>query len=174
MRNICVAGDHLSETVYFKIPRHFDGKDLSIHSCVIRYFNAGGEYGECDAIDITTETDYISFAWELDCHVTKYSGEIEFTIQFDTVTKKLEYQWQTQSASLNILQGLKGVEKVTIQRNDLIFRSITRRIKDIEMKISDLENIIKDLPDLSANLTTLTDDVKYLQENASYISLDES
>ena len=39
--NIAVTGDHLSETIYFQIPRYFDGEDLSGHDCLIRYINAG-------------------------------------------------------------------------------------------------------------------------------------
>lgn len=166
--NIGVTGDHLCETIYFKIPRYFDGVDLSTHDCIIRFFNAGHEYGEKDVCNTEIFDDYIKFGWCIDKRVTRYSGEIEFTIQFETID---EYQWQTIPAKLNILQGI-NVENVITDKDDSIFRSLSKQIDNIKEQLDSIQIETNKIPDIENEIKTLNDEVTYLKDNVVY-SLNE-
>lgn len=167
LKDIAVTGDHLCETIYFSCPRYFDGEDLSNHSCIIRYINAGNEYGECDVVDITTENDRIKFGWSIDNKATRYSGIIKFTVQFETISDSIEYQWQTTPAELNILPGL-NIESTITDQDDVLFRSLTRRISALEEKVAEFDITIQAIENLINQINQLQKDVDYLKENVVY------
>lgn len=167
LKDIAVTGDHLCETIYFSCPRYFDGEDLSNHSCIIRYINAGNEYGECDVVDITTENDRIKFGWSIDNKATRYSGIIKFTVQFETISDSVEYQWQTTPAELNILPGL-NIESTITDQDDVLFRSLTRRISALEEKVTEFDITIQAIENLIHQINQLQKDVDYLKENVVY------
>lgn len=165
LKNIAVTGDHLSETIYFSCPRYFDGEDLSKHTCIVRFINAGNEYGEDDTVDMTVEDNSLKFGWALDNRVTRYRGTIQFTIQFET--GNVDYQWQTTPAELNILPGI-NVEETITDKDDTLFRSLTRQISDLQDRVSRLEGNVLDLQELLEDIEKLKADVKYLKENVVY------
>ena len=165
LKNIAVTGDHLSETIYFSCPRYFDGEDLSKHTCIVRFINAGNEYGEDETVDMTVEDDSLKFGWSLDNRVTRYRGTIQFTIQFET--GNVDYQWQTTPAELNILPGI-DVEETITDKDDTLFRSLTRQISDLQDRVSRLEGNVLDLQALLEDIEKLKADVKYLKENVVY------
>ena len=165
LKNIAVTGDHLSETIYFSCPRYFDGEDLSKHTCIVRFINAGNEYGEDDTVDMTVEDNSLKFGWALDNRVTRYRGTIQFTIQFET--GNVDYQWQTTPAELNILPGI-NVEETITDKDDTLFRSLTRQISDLQDRVSRLEGNVLDLQELLEDIEKLKADVEYLKENVVY------
>ena len=172
LRKIAVTGDHLSETIYFSCPKYFDGQDLSQHNCIIRFVNAGNEYGESQTTDLEIGDNTIKFGWKIDNHVTRYSGNIYFTVQFETVSDRIEYQWQTTPAELYVLPGL-NIEEALTDKDDILFRSLTRRISILEDKFSQFEIVIQDVKTLQEQVDILQNDVGYLHKNAAYITLDE-
>lgn len=167
--NIGVAGDHHCETIYFRIPRYFDGADLSSHDCIIRFINAGNEYGEENVCNVEIFDEYIKFGWLIDRRATRYSGVIEFTVQFETID---DYQWQTVPAKLNILAGL-NIEATITDRDDILFRSISNQIYDIQNLLDSLS--IKTNTDSSLlsslidRVTALENEVSYLKNNVVYV-----
>lgn len=167
LKDIAVAGDHLSETIYFSCPRYFDGNDLSEHKCIIRYINAGNEYGESDVTDLVPESDSIKFGWALDNYVTRYSGTIYFTVQFETVQDTIKYQWQTTPAELHILAGL-DIELSITDQDDVLFRTLTNQLQLLQEKVAQLENEISTFPSILQQLEALQNDVNYLKENVVY------
>lgn len=167
LKDIAVAGDHLSETVYFTCPRYFDGNDLSEHKCIIRYINAGNEYGEADVIDLTSETDTIKFGWSLDNYVTRYSGSISFTVQFETVDDTVKYQWQTTPAELNILAAL-NIEETITDKDDTLFRTLSNQVATLQEKVKLFEEKMDILESLSQQISIIQNDVNYLKENVVY------
>lgn len=173
--NVGVTGDHVCETIYFKLPRYFDGKDLSEHTCVIRFINAGSEYGETDKndiVDLTIDDEFITFGWKIDNRVTRYKGIIEFTVQFETKNNNIiEYQWQTTPAQLNILAGL-NIEKTITEKDDILFRSLTNQIDSLQDQVKDLENRLASAELFINKINQLSKDVDYIKENVVYV-LDE-
>jgi hypothetical protein len=165
--NIAVTGDHLSETIYFQIPRYFDGEDLSGHDCLIRYINAGKEYGESDVCDVDVANEYIKFGWKIDNCATRYSGVLKFTVQFETIQNGVEYQWQTTPAELFILAGL-DIEKTLSEKDDVLFRTLTTQIQDIQKILSSIQIETDKISSLESQIEKLTNDVEYLKENVVY------
>lgn len=162
--NIGVTGDHNCETVYFKIARYFDGADLSTHDCIIRFFNAAHEYGEKGVSNVEIFDDYIKFGWCIDKRVTRYSGEIEFTVQFETID---EYQWQTIPAKFNILQGLDD-GSIIVDKDDSLFRTLSKQVDDINNRLESIQLEIDKISDIEKQVTTLNNDVDYLKNNVVY------
>ena len=169
--NIGVAGDHLCEEIFFECPRYFDGNDLSEHDCVVRYINAGKEYGEFNVTNMTINDDSLLFGWEIDNYVTRYSGVINFTVQFNTVLDGIKYQWQTTPAQLNILAGL-NIEQTITDKDDVLFRTLSNQINNLQTSVEQLKTQILMIDSLKSQVDKLSADVKYLQENVVY-TLDE-
>lgn len=165
--NIAVCGDHLSETIYFTCPRYFDGNDLSEHTCLIRFINAGNEYGESSVIDVTVESDVLRFGWVIDNYVTRYSGKIQFTVQFETENNGIKYQWQTTPAELNIMAGL-NIEKTITEKDDVLFRTLTHQIQELQEQVSKLQESVTSVTELQKRIQKIESDVNYLQENVVY------
>lgn len=168
LRDIAVTGDHKSETIYFSCPRFFDGNDLSEHKCLIRFVNAGNEYGESEVVDMTANDDNLEFGWAIKNDATRYSGTLQFTVQFETVQNGIQYQWQTTPAILNILPGLP-IETTISANNDILFRTLTNQITNLQARVEALEESIANLSSLSSDLKQLKDDVAYLKENVVYV-----
>ena len=167
---IAVEGDHHAETLFFTIPRYFDGDDLSTHSCIIRYINAQNEYGESETIQIKTTDDTITFGWLLDNYVTKYAGQISFTIQFETIDSDgLSYQWQTTPANLTIMSAL-GIDSVIVDPSSDLYRSLVNRIQALETKTIALETQINSITEQLAQYNDLAARVSYLEENVVYVA----
>lgn len=167
LRDIAVTGDHLSETIYFSCPRYFDGEDLSLHTCIIRFINAGNEYGEANAISLESSEDRITFGWAIDNYATRYSGTLTFTVQFETRKDNIDYQWQTTPAHLNILPGL-NIESTITDQDDILFRTLSNQISILQKKVEALERISSNISDLQNTITTLQSEVDYLKENVVY------
>ena len=169
--NIGVAGDHLCEEIFFECPRYFDGNDLSEHDCVVRYINAGKEYGEFNVTNMTVNEDSLIFGWKLDNSVTRYNGVISFTVQFETIKDGIQYQWQTTPAQLNILAGL-NIEQTITEKDDILFRTLSNQVNDLQKSVEQLKTQILMIDSLKSQVDKLSADVKYLQENVVY-TLDE-
>lgn len=168
LKNIAVAGDHLSETIYFHMPRYFDGDDLSNRDCLIRFINAGNEYGESDVCNIEIFDDYIKFGWAIDNNATRYSGILTFTVQFETVQNGIEYQWQTTPAELNILAGL-NIESTITDKDDVLFRTLTYQIQDLRKSLLSIQSEANKIPSLKSEIAELTKEVNYLKNNVVYV-----
>lgn len=110
-RFLSVARDHYAETIYFKVPRYYDGVDLSRMACVVEYVNAKGDNRISPIIvkDIITDPDYLIFGWCIHGDATRKAGTIKFAIRFysiDLETKEFIYSLRTQQASGKILHGM--------------------------------------------------------------------
>ena len=103
------------------------------------FINAGNEYGESEVIDLTSDENTIKFGWAIDNYVTRYSGIIQFTVQFETEDKGIQYQWQTTPAKLTILAAL-DIESTITDKDDVLFRTLSNQIIALQQQIASLEN----------------------------------
>jgi len=134
---------------------------------LIRYINAGKEYGESDVCDVDVANEYIKFGWKIDNCATRYSGVLKFTVQFETIQNGVEYQWQTTPAELFILAGL-DIEKTLSEKDDVLFRTLTTQIQDIQKILSSIQIETDKISSLESQIEKLTNDVEYLKENVVY------
>ena len=78
-----VISDHNAIRINFEAERNYEGEDLSTHNIVVQYVNAGGEKDVFVVTEIDLSVvDKINFVWEISNHVTKYSGEVSFSVKF--------------------------------------------------------------------------------------------
>lgn len=163
--NICVVGDHLSETVFFEMPRFADGLDLSEHKCKVCVINAGKEYVECDTTIASMSTNSLKIGWTIDNKVSRYSGDINFTVQFDTIDSHgIAYQWSTIPATIHVMAGL-DIDKVLPPKDDSLYVALSNRVTNLETQLATLMSIINTL-NLESRLNTLETDVNFLRNNA--------
>lgn len=167
LKNIAVVGDHLSETIYFNCPRYFDGEDLSNHTCIIRFINAGNEYGESEAVDLEPEETTIKFGWAIDNQATKYSGDIDFTVQFETTNNGIQYQWQTTPATLTILPAL-DIDSTISGNNETLFRALSNQVADLQKSVNTLQEYVLDTSAINSQIENLKNEIDYLKSNVVY------
>lgn len=108
---LSVAREHYAETIYFKVPRYFDGVDLSQMACVIEYINANNDNRISPILvkDILSIPGYMILGWCIHGEATRKAGTIKFAIRFysiDQNTKEFVYSLRTQLASGKILYGM--------------------------------------------------------------------
>lgn len=114
---LSVARDHYAETIYFQVPRYFDGVDLSRMACVIEYINANGDSRISPVLvkDIITDPNKIIFGWCIHGDATRKAGTIKFAIRFYSInldTNEFVYSLRTQQAEGRILYGVdEGITK---------------------------------------------------------------
>lgn len=111
---ISVKSDHRSEVVYFKMPRFYDGYDLTNTIGIIQYINAKGE-GRVYPIpfydvDTCSDEDMILFPWEIEGEATKAAGTVQYSLRFyklDTTKEHLQYNLNSLPAASKVLEGIQ-------------------------------------------------------------------
>lgn len=110
---LAVKMDHMSERIYFEIPRYFDGEDLATKTCVVQYINANKEeavegIASVTDVDYTSVSEKIIFRWDVDNNVTKYAGDVSFSVRFYTISddNRFTYSWNTVPATLPVLDTI--------------------------------------------------------------------
>lgn len=127
---LSVAREHYAETVYFRVPRYFDGVDLSRTACVVEYINANNDNRIAPILqkDIVSEPGYMIFGWCLHGDATRTAGTIRFAIRFysiDLNTKAFTYSLRTQLASGKILYGMdEAAANAAAEEKDLFSKPI--------------------------------------------------
>ncbi len=171
LKTVGVAGDHKAEALFFQIPRYFDGNDLSTHSALIRFINAGNEYGEYQITSKAIDDDFIILGWQVSNYVTRYSGTVNFTVLFETVDSNgIEYQWQTVPAQLIVLPGLK-IEATITDKDDSLFRKLSVQVQTLQEKMNSLPNaseLNKTIESLNYSIDKLKNKISYLENNVVY------
>ena len=112
---LSVAHDHYAETIYFKVPRYFDGVDLLRMCCAVEYTNAEGDSRVSPILvkDVTTAPGYIIFGWCIHGDATKKAGILKFAIRFFAVNledQKFIYSLRTQQAQGRIMYGVEEAD----------------------------------------------------------------
>lgn len=141
---LAVKMDHLSERIYFDIPRYFDGEDLATKICVVQYINANGEEAVegiaaiVDA-DYTSEADKIIFRWDVDNNVTKYAGDVSFSVRFYTISddNRFTYSWNTVPATLPVLDTIDNTGQTVTENYPTELLQWQYRMTELDRTISE-------------------------------------
>lgn len=110
---LSVRKEHYAETIYFRVPRYFDGVDLMSMALVVEYVNAKGNSYVSPILvrDIATEPGYILFGWNLHGNATEAAGNLQFALRFFNVnsqSRELCYSLRTKPAVGKILYGVQN------------------------------------------------------------------
>lgn len=168
--NIGVATDDNAKMVKIRIPRYFDGCDLSTRKCTISYNNALKERGVYTVNEIVVEDDSLLLSWYISKFVTKKSGKIYFAVEFkkDMDERGMSYSWSTLPAQLNVMAGLD--DDIVINESDLsLYRSLLSQIQATDRRVATLMQQIGNITQTSANLDLLNFQIADLQSNMNFI-----
>lgn len=119
---LSVQGDHLAETVFFKIDRYYDTMDLMNTNIYINW-----KMGSASARDICSiKSDaiipgYVVFAWSIHDKITAKSGSLQFSVSLEIEQEgKNSYSLNTTPATLNIKEGLVLTNPEVLDMNNNI------------------------------------------------------
>lgn len=107
-----VESDEKSNRIYFTCPKIVgDNFDFTNSQVRVIYQNANGEKDKYDVDDVTEAVGnegYVTFSWLLDRDVTKYKGDIIFSIcAVKLDSNQIVKEWNTIAATGKSLQGLE-------------------------------------------------------------------
>ena len=103
-----------SQYIPFKIPRYFDGFDLTNTKLEFYFVNRIDGFGVDYPINVYYNDEYICFGWLIDDNVTAIDGVVKFEIRAIGANSKGEtYRWKTKSNSnMSVLPSLYGTKMI--------------------------------------------------------------
>ena len=106
---INVTQETHSQYIPFRIPRYYDGIDLSQMSFQVHYVNSNNEENRSSPINIQANQKYIKFGWLVDANVTAVAGDVKFEIEARGTTAAGTYVWKTRpNGRINVIESLSG------------------------------------------------------------------
>ena len=150
--NIGVESDDDVLSLDFRMPRMYEGIDLSVFTIRINYLNARGIGDVYEIKDPVIEEETISFAWLVGRNATAYKGKVIFNVCLkDAVDGEVLREFNTTPAELPVLEGLETSEAIIQAYPDLLeqWRKELFGVGDtVEQKIKDYgDEIIQSIPD---------------------------
>ena len=106
-----ITQEQNSQYIPFKMPRYYDGFDLTKTELSIYYINKNKEFHTDIPVDVYYNDEYIRFAWLVSQFATKVAGMLQFEIHAKGINNKGEsYTWKSKPVDkLNVLQSLESV-----------------------------------------------------------------
>lgn len=138
---IGVESDEDVNRIYFKCPKIVgDNVDLSEMDIRINYRNAQEEYDVFEVEDVQIDGDNIVFSWLLSRLATVAQGTLTFVVcARKTVDSTIVSEWNSTTASLNVLGGLEAEQAVVEQNSSLISQIVDASNEAIEKADQALE-----------------------------------
>lgn len=123
-----VYNDKNVRTLYFRMPKEYEGIDLSTYKVNINCQSATGVTTRYYATDAEVSGDYIYFSWLTDRPVYESAGTVRFNVCLTKADSEayLTNEFNTTPYSLTVLQGLEGDEED--QQPQLSFREYIEKI----------------------------------------------
>lgn len=153
-----VISDHNAIKIEFEIDKMYLNNDLSTHDIVVQYINAGGEK---DIFPVTNKdlsvAGKIIFAWDISNRVTKYSGDVLFSIRFYSSQDNLyTYNYNTEPAKITILDGIVvGIGETSITPDILAMMDVYKdEYESMKNEVQELKDSVTSYMSSSENTTT--------------------
>lgn len=122
---IGVVGDKNVNYVNFRMPRYYNGFDMSTFDTKVSYSTVEGNLNYYDVNDLTVEGDKILFTWLVDSDVTEKSGNITFSVNMiKTENSVIKQAFNTTLATGRVLEGL-GVDHFVVPTQHYISDYLT-------------------------------------------------
>lgn len=106
-----ITQEQNSQFIPFKIPRYWDGIDLTQMTFWIHYENKDKKCGNVNPINFKYNSESILFGWLVDLNVTYLAGSVSFEIiangEISNGINTIPYTWRTKpNGKINILESL--------------------------------------------------------------------
>lgn len=117
---INITQEDNSQYIPFRMPRYYDGIDLSMMNIFIRYSRStsSNEGYTSEVVNVQRNSQYIRFGWLVNNTITSKVGDIRFQIEAtgninktssDGQVTSVKYKWMTKPVGkISIIQGLIG------------------------------------------------------------------
>ena len=117
---INITQEDNSQYIPFRMPRYYDGIDLSDMNIFIRYSRStsSNEGLTCEIVNVQRNSQYIRFGWLVNNTITSQVGDVRFQIEAtgkinktasDGQIASIDYRWMTKPVGkISIIQGLIG------------------------------------------------------------------
>ena len=139
---LSVQGDHLAETIFFKVDRYFDFVDLNTKDIYINWKlgdQSGTSKNFIKSIDI--EPGYIIFGWPVAKELTSKSGVLSFAVQICSkdASGALTYNFNTLASTIAIKDGLVLNTPIEVNVTNDILNMLTDSAYSIDdVPVSDI------------------------------------
>lgn len=125
-----VVGDVEINRVMFSVPRYYSGFDMKDFVARVNYVNPNGEMNFYESSDMVEVDDTITFSWLMSSDVTKYAGDVRFSIKLykvsgNTYTKS----FNTTTGIGKVLEGLDVEKQVTPEQQTTLLSKLETDIK---------------------------------------------
>lgn len=139
---LSVQGDHLAETIFFKIDRYYDFVDLNTKDIYINW-KMGDQSGKSKnfikSVDI--EAGYIIFGWPVAKELTAKSGNLSFAVQIcsENANGELTYNFNTLVSTIPIKDGLVLISPVEVDATaDILNMLVDSKYSKDEIPVADI------------------------------------
>ena len=137
---IGVQGDNNVNHINFKMPRYYNGIDLSTFTIKINYKNALGTINSYFVDDLIFGTDTMTFSWLVSKEVTVLTGTVEFVVKlFTTLNDEINKFFSTAIAEGVVLPSI-SVEDETLIPTPEIRTNLEQEILLLKERVTLLEN----------------------------------
>lgn len=103
-----VENDKYVHIIPFRLPRYYEGVDLSGFDVRVNYANAAGMKHAGATKVISTSNNYILFVWLVDHTATATAGTVQFALRLRQSDEfgEIAYELNTLAASVSVLKGM--------------------------------------------------------------------
>lgn len=107
LKNIAVQNDENSEAVTIRLPRYFDGHDLSRYGITLKTVSKGGR-SDVPFLKPSVSSSEIALRWTLKPPETSFAGEMKLQLHIEgTREDGARFEWESDgSSTVNILESL--------------------------------------------------------------------
>jgi len=130
--------------VNFKIPRYYDGSDLSTFQIRVNYLNANGNPNFYTAQNVVVKDSVIYFSWLITLDAVAYAGDLSFSVCFISyVDDKVDKEFTTSVATLEVPESIKVEQYVDPGEMEDIIARVLQEVTDyIEEKEEEIDEYI--------------------------------
>ena len=137
---IGVQGDNNVNHINFKMPRYYNGIDLSTFTIKINYKNALDTINSYFVDNLIFGTDTMTFSWLVSKEVTIFTGTVIFVVKlFNTINDEINKFFSTAIAEGVVLPSI-SVEDETLIPTPEIRTNLEQEILLLKERVTLLEN----------------------------------
>lgn len=125
-----VVGDIEINRVMFSVPRYYSGFDMKDFVARVNYINPNGELNFYESSDIAETEDTVTFTWLMGSDVTKYAGDVKFSIKLYKVSGNAYIKsFNTTTGVGKVLEGLDVEKQITPEQQTTLLSKLEEDIK---------------------------------------------
>lgn len=160
-----VHGDKNVNRVNFRMPRYYNGFDMTEFETRIIYSNNSGTLNYYTVTDMIVSDDVILFTWLVDSDATAHEGIVTFGVKMlkvDTETSVILQSFNTTLAKAKVLTGMNVETSISPEETKDLISSLEKyvddSIKDLTFDVAD-EKIAEMIDDNIDNSAATNDEI---------------